>query len=122
MSGKLGQLPSANWLALQKVGRLLPLPRRRQVSKISQETCPQSSHRQNKRKLGLGHGAMPDQHFNPGKSSSSSTVPAPPRKAPESTPVLPIGVISGGSVDTLRRMILGKLEDRYTDLQKQYVS
>jgi hypothetical protein len=119
MVAKLAHPPSANWLALQKVGELLSFRRRRQILKIVQEINPKPSHRRKKRKL--GHETAP----NRGEPSFSSVVSAPTRAAPESAPPaagLPTGAKNGESVDSLRRMILGELEDRYTDHQKQYVS
>ena len=119
MSPKPKQPPSANWLALQKVGELLTPRRRGHVYKILQEINP---NRRKKRKL--GHETAPEQHPRRGEPSSSSVVsgstqvasiPAPPAHC------LPTGIKNGESIDLLRRMILGELENQYTGHQKQYV-
>ncbi|KAF9650974.1 ribonuclease H-like protein [Thelephora ganbajun] len=102
MGAKLNQLPSANWLALQK------------------EINLNSPHRRKKRKF--VHEAAPEQHFKRGEHSSSSALSASTQVAPNSAPPapgLPTGVKNGESIDSLRRMILAELEDQYTDHKKQ---
>ena len=109
-----------NWLALQKVCELLPLLMRGQISKVLQEINPNPPHPRKKRKI--GHEPAPEKHFKRGEASSPST---PTKVAPISAPPttgLPTGTKNGESIDSLRRMILGELEGRYTDHQKQYVS
>lgn len=99
MGTKVGQKPSANWFALQKkISRHPPHPRK-------------------KRKL--AHEAAPDQHFKRGEPSSSPEVPEYKRAAPELVPTLPTGAKNGESIDALRKMILGELEEQYTEHQKQ---
>jgi len=119
MSPNLKQPPSANWLALQKV-REPSFYRQRRVFKLPQEIASDPPHRREKRKS--GHETVPDQRFKRGESSSSSAVPAPTRVASQLMPRLHTGMKKGESIDSLRRMILGELEDRYTGHQKQYVS
>ena len=122
MGPKLKVLPSANWLTLQKVGEF-SFCREGRISKLSQEIGLDFSRRQKKRKL--GHETIPEQRFKRGESSSSPPVSAPTRVAQKSTPPepgLPTGMKNGESIDSLRRMILGELENQYTGHQKQYVS
>jgi len=123
MGTKLKEPPSANWLALQKVCELLSFPVRGKISKVLQEINPNPRHLRKKRRL--GHESAPEQHFKCGEPSSPPVISAPTTVAPESAPPatgLPTGMKNGESIDSLRRMILGELEDRYTDNQKQYVS
>ena len=121
MGSKLKERPSANWLALQKVGELFSFLRRGQTLKALQEINPHPSQRRKKRKL--SHETASEQHFKRGEPSSSSAVLAPAQEAPESLPPgRPTGMKNGESIDSLRGMILGELEGRYTDHQKQYVS
>jgi len=122
MGEKLKPPPSANWLALQKVGELLSFRRRGQIFKVLQEINPDPSHRRKKRKL--GHETAPEQHLKRGELSSFSMASAPTQAAPKPAPPVsdpPTGMKNGESIDSLRRMILGELEDQYTDHQKQYV-
>jgi len=94
MRTKLDRPASANWLALQK--KINPRQKRE-----------------------LGHETAPDQRFKLEVSSSSSVDPAPTQPGPGLAPGLPMGLMNGESVGRLRRMILGELEDQYTDHQTQ---
>ena len=121
MGAKLNESPSANWLALQKVGQSPSFLRRGQILKASQEINPNPSHRRKKRKL--CHETTPERHLKRGESSS--VVSASTQGAPKSAPLVAgpsRGTKNVESVDSLRRMILGELDDLYTDHQKQYVS
>ena len=122
MGAKLKEPPSVNWLALQKVCELLSFLMRGQISKVLQEINPNPPNPRKKRKL--GHESAPEQHFKRGEPSSPS-VSTPAQTAQNSAPSatgLPTGMKNGESIDSLRGMILGELDDRYTDHQKQYVS
>lgn len=122
MGVKLKQSPSANWLALQKVGELFSFRKKGQIFTAPQEINPNPSHRRKKRKL--SHETAPE-HPKRGESSTSSVVSTSTRIAPKPAPPapgLPTGMKNGESIDSLRRMILGELEDQYTGHQKQYVS
>jgi len=120
MGAKLKQLPSANWLALQKVGELVSFRRRGQIFKVLQEINPDPSHRRKRRKL--GHETAPEQRGEPSSFSMASAPTQATSKPAPPAPGLPTGMKNGESIDSLRRMILGELEDQYTDHQKQYVS
>lgn len=117
---KLGQKPSANWLALQKVGELFTFREREQILKVPQKISPHSPHPRKKRKL--AHEPALDHHFKRGESSSPPTVAEYKQAAPESVVTFPTGAKNGESIDALRKMILGELKDQYTEHQKQYAS
>ena len=120
MGAKLNVPPSANWLALQKVGELPLFLGRGQILRVLQEINSNPSHRRKKRKL--GHESSPEHRFRCGEASSSSaSIQVAPTSAPPVTG-LRAGMKNGESIDSLRRMILGELEDQYTDHKKQYVS
>jgi len=118
MGSNFKQPPSANWLALQKVGELLSYPKRGQIFKVFQKINPDPLHRRKKRKL--DHETTPEQHFKRGKPPAA--VPASTQNLEPLATALPTGMKNGESIDSLRRMILGELEDQYTDHQKRYVS
>jgi len=120
MGAKLKEPPSVNWLALQKVCESLSLLMRGQISKVLQEMNPNAPRPRKKRKL--GDEPAPEEHFKRGEVSSPSTPTNVAPKSAPSTTSLPMGMKNGESIDSLRRMVLGELEDRYTDHQKQYVS
>jgi len=98
MGSKPKQSPSANWLALQK------------------EINPSSLRGQKKRKL--DHETALEKHLEGGEPSSSSVVSTPAQVARDPIPPK-AGLSTSDSIDSLRRMILGKLEDQYTDRQKE---
>jgi hypothetical protein len=123
MGAKPEQPPSANWLALQKVGESLSFRKQGQIFKSSQDINPDPSHRRKKRKL--AHETLSKQNLKRGECSTFSVASETTRMTPQSTlpaPSLPTGIKNGESIDTLRRMILGELDGKYTDHQKEYVS